>query len=158
LVGDLGVEVAGASTRERYDRALAATRRTEGPMVRACRVHEPETLCADMLAQLARPYARAPVPPTRDAARRALAAFLRLTDAEPAWQLADRALVLHMLEGHAPGFFRAAGLGPALAAALARLAELPDDLPPGLDVSEAMWRVDGAYLRAAHGQAHGRLA
>jgi hypothetical protein len=101
---------------------------------------------------------RAPPPPTGAPARRALAAFLRHTDGDADWQLADRALVLHMLEAHAPDFFAAAGLGPTLERAVARLDGLSDALPPDLDPFVAMWRVDGVYVRACRGRPHPRLA
>src|SRR5262249_58922658 len=114
---------------------------TEPPLGRALRAFAPAALREDAVAALARRFDRARPPPTGVAARRALAAFLRLTDGDEPWQIADRALTLHMLEGHAPAFFAAADVGPALVAAVARLVELPEALPPGLDAPDAMARV-----------------
>jgi len=60
--------------------------------------------------------------------------------------LADRALVLTMLAGHAPGFFAAEGLGGALAAAIDGLGDVPASFPVGLAPAEAMARLDALYL------------
>jgi hypothetical protein len=76
---------------------------------------------------------------------------LAATDGEASWQRADRALLLHMLAGHAPAFFRAAGLEPVLADAMTRLGAVPTELHRGLDKNEAMARLDALYLRRLRG-------
>ncbi len=104
-------------------------------------------------AMPSRRQARAP----RRAASRALEAALRLMDS-PRWpDRANRALTLHMLKHHAPRFFRAEGLRPALSAALDDLAQAPVALAPSLEPDEVMARLDAAYLLAVHGRPGPRL-
>ncbi len=83
--------------------------------------------------------------------RAAWRAFHRLTSTPHSYHLADRALTLHLLEGHAPGVFRALRLKPALTASLRALSGVPREFPPALDWFEVMARVDALYLRALRG-------
>jgi D-amino peptidase len=155
LAGSSSID--GATPRERYGRLMDLVARTAGPLGRAVRSFDPARQVEDSVRLLLRSFDRARPEPVGDAARRALAAFLRVTDGEASWQLADRALALHMLEGHAPAFFAAADLRATLEAAVDRAGRLPGELPPGLDPFEAMWRLDGAYVRASRGLAHSRF-
>jgi hypothetical protein len=87
----------------------------------------------------------------RAAAARALERFLALTDTDQESHVADRAVTLHCLAGHAPEFFEAHHLGPMLERALERLASVPTAFPPGLPWDVAMARLDAHYFRALHG-------
>lgn len=107
----------------------------------------------DATSLVARPLRRAQVPDVTGRADRALAAFLRRTEGSEDWQLADRAITLHMLEGHAPRFFERHALGPGLARAMERLEEMPTDFPQGLDPFAGMARLDALYLRNLRGHA-----
>ncbi len=107
----------------------------------------------DATALVARPLRRAQVPEVTGRADRALAAFLRRTEGGEDWQLADRAITLHMLEGHAPRFFERHALGARLERAVERLEELPAEFPQGLDPFAGMARLDALYLRSLRGHA-----
>jgi hypothetical protein len=85
------------------------------------------------------------------AADRALEAFLRLTDTAEEWHAADRAVTLHCLSAHAPAFFEAHALSPALDAALERLSTVPSDFPESLGWETVMARLDAPYFRALYG-------
>ena len=58
-----------------------------------------------------------------------------------------RALVLHMLEHHAPQVFAELGLDLRLAEAIADLADLPAALDPDLPLPTAMARIDACFVR-----------
>ncbi len=107
----------------------------------------------DATSLVARPLHPAPQRDTAARAARALEAFLRRTDGTEDWQLADRAITLHMLEGHAPRFFEQHALAPQLSRAVERLALLPRDFPQGLDPFAGMARLDALYLRHVRGHA-----
>src|SRR5262249_36245239 len=79
------------------------------------------------------------------------------TEGNASWQRADRALTLHMLSGHAPRFFAAEGVGPALEASVRALAEVPTDFPPGIEATEAMARLDAIYVQHERGAGGARL-
>jgi hypothetical protein len=89
--------------------------------------------------------------PLRTAADHALAAFLSLTDSTLEAHAADRAVTLHCLSGHAPGFFSRHALQADLGAALAALGALPTDLGDDVPWEVAMARLDAQYFRALHG-------
>lgn len=78
---------------------------------------------------------------------RALAAFLSLTSGPDDVSRALRALTLHMLEGHAPRTFARWELAPVLRSAVDALAEVPLELPSGLDAEVGMARVDAWFVR-----------
>jgi D-amino peptidase len=154
---DGDVLVTGAGTRARYHRALTLLEPLAAPFQRAVRTFSPEVFVADAVASLVRGFEHAPPPKVAAAAARALAAFLRLTDGDGDDLRALRALTLHMLEGHAPAFFRSAGLAPVAEDAAARLAAVPVDLPAHLPPRQAMDRVDAGYVRFERGLGHPRL-
>jgi len=77
----------------------------------------------------------------------ALRWYLEATRGDEPWRRADRALVLHMLEGHAPRLFGDAALGEPLADAVRALAQLDTSFPLGLDPMTAMARLDAIYVQ-----------
>jgi D-amino peptidase len=91
-------------------------------------------------------------PPSRaGSAELALRAFLRLTEGSDDESRALRALILHMLEGHAPGAFTRWGLGPTLEQAVEALAAVPRELGPEVEPGLGMARVDAWYVRHVRG-------
>jgi D-amino peptidase len=145
------VAVPGATLTERYAEGRRLVAVASAATLEALR---PWALGEDAATLASRPFARA-APSSRQAeARRALAAFLARSDRPDDWSRANRALVLHMLEGHAPAFFAAEGLAPVLADAVARLAAVPVDFSPALDHGLAMARLDALYV--AHERGAGR--
>ncbi len=94
----------------------------------------------------ARSFERRDPTPRQSEARRALTAFLSGSEGPDDWCRANRALTLHMLEGHAPAFFAAEDLAPVLGEAVERLALVPRDFPPALDPVQAMARLDAIYV------------
>ncbi len=86
-----------------------------------------------------------------DAPERALTAFLSLSAGTDDISRALRALTLHMLEGHAPLAFAHWKLGPVLHAAVEALADVPLELPAGLEAEEGMARVDAWFVRHDRG-------
>ncbi len=153
------VEVEGRTFRERYTRALGVASAASAVLAEA--VHDVPGTAAfsrDVTALLQLPGPPVPLAsPRTDAVDRALGAFLALTAGEDDEARALRALTLHMLEGHAPGAFARRGLGPTLDAAVAALAEVPLELPPGLDPEVGMARVDAWYVRRERGLSHAAL-
>jgi D-amino peptidase len=119
-----------------------------GPVASALR---PWQMVEDVEALASRSFERSPPPGRQAEARTALTAFLAGSAAADDWSRANRALTLHMLAGHAPAFFAAADLAPALAEAITRLATVATDLAPGLAPEEAMARLDAAYVRHVRG-------
>jgi D-amino peptidase len=75
-----------------------------------------------------------------------LGAFLRLTAGEGDAAVALRGLALHMLEGHAPGFFASHDLAPRLEEAVEALRRVPGSLPLDLDPDLLQARVDAWYV------------
>lgn len=88
---------------------------------------------------------------SRAACDRALARFLEMTGTALEAHVSDRAVTLHCLGVHAPEFFEAHHLGPALDAALEGLATLPSTFPPELSWDVVMARLDAHYFRALYG-------
>lgn len=82
---------------------------------------------------------------------RALARVLALTDTDETAHVADRAIGLHCLAGHAPRFFHQHHLAPLLHQALSRLGSVPPDFSATIPWYEGMARLDALYLRALHG-------
>ncbi len=150
------VEVEGRRFRERYTRALQAT--AAASAVLGDVIHEPLAspgFLRDLASLFRVPGPPEQPPPSRqDAAERALRAFLSLTQDASDASRALRALTLHMLEGHAPGFFAHAGLRPVLDEAVEALAHVPLELPPGLAPNDGMSRVDAWYVRRERGLSH----
>ncbi|MBW2523331.1 MAG: hypothetical protein JRI23_04120 [Deltaproteobacteria bacterium] len=68
-----------------------------------------------------------------------------------------RALVLHMVDGHAPGTFDELGLEPRLAEALVELRQLPAALEGDLTLDEAQARVDACFVRHERGSGGPKL-
>ena len=153
--GSRSVRVPGATFRERYARALELVYATGPVLGQAVRSFDARALREDLRGLLLRRHDQlAPAAgEMADGARRALAAFLAATAGSASWQRADRALTLHMLESHAPGFFAAEALAPALDAAVAALAAVPADFPAGLFPPEAMARLDAIYVARERGLA-----
>lgn len=161
------VALEGGTFRERYTRGLRATSAAGEALAGALR-GEPGSreFIEDGTALLLLAH-RAPEPPVHphrtpepppapslDAAERALRAFLSLTAKEDEEPRALRALTLHMLEGFAPGLFARWSLRPVLEEAVAALALLPVEFPPGLPPDVGMARVDACYVRRERGLAH----
>ncbi|MBI3185534.1 MAG: M55 family metallopeptidase [Myxococcales bacterium] len=146
-VGECSVRISGASFGERYRRALEVLAPSEEVLGGCLRgsAGDPD-FCEDVLGLLSREFERKPTRRAPGAARAALRAFLGCTDGAADWQRALRALVLHMLEAHAPGFFRAQRLRSSLESALSALAEVPQSFPPELEPSDVMARLDALYL------------
>jgi D-amino peptidase len=159
-VGPYQVRVEGASFRERYTRALAATRAATGVMGQGV-TSSPGSpaLTRDVVALVRLSGApSAPPPAYVSQAERALTAFLSLTSGEGDEARALRALTLHMLEGHAPRLFARLALGPVLQEAVEALAEVSLALPAGLDPDVGMARVDAWFVRRQRGLSHQPLA
>src|SRR5438105_4958941 len=85
------------------------------------------------------------------AAKKALEALRRRVAGQAGAAATDWALTLHMLEHLAPAFFDQQRLRGELDAALSAIDALPAEFSPGLDVDEAMARVDASYLRTVRG-------
>jgi D-amino peptidase len=152
-VGPHAVRASEPTFGEAYRRALPLVAASEHAMGAALRDHDRRVALQDIAGLLLRELPAGAAPRLEGEARRALASFLGATAGSRSWQRADRALVLHMLAGHAPGFFRAEGLAPALDEALRALAAVPVGFPAGLHPAEAMARVDALYLGHHHGAA-----
>ncbi len=88
------------------------------------------------------------------AAKRCLDAFLLLTSTSSEENSSLRALVFHMLEGHAPGFFRRCSLATLLNSAMKGLQPLSIELPENLPADDGMARIDAWYLRRLRGYPH----
>ncbi len=169
-VGERTIRLEGGSPRERYQHALRAVEASEAVLGQALRGAPGESdFREDAVAALLRPMprerlglrgtaARNPAKARRSGlARRALAAFLDLTLGPLESNRALRALTLHMLEAHAPRFFRAARAGAPLRAAVAALAYVPTAFPAGLDPDVGMARLDALYVRRERGLPAGRV-
>jgi D-amino peptidase len=113
----------------------------------------PWQLVEDVSALAARSFIRTPPASRRHEAQLALGAMLKGTDGTDDWSRANRALTLHMLEGHAPEFFRTASLAPVLADAVERLRAVSLAFPLDLSPEEAMARLDAAYVLQERGAA-----
>jgi D-amino peptidase len=111
----------------------------------------PWQLVEDVSALAARSFIRNPPASRRREAQLALGAMLKGTDGSDDWSRANRALTLHMLEGHAPDFFRAASLAPVLADAVDRLRAVSLGFPLDLSPEDAMARLDAAYVLQERG-------
>lgn len=150
--GECAVRLEGSGLRAQYERALILIGSTGQTLGRALRQSPGEPLFAeDSVKLLLRPLSRRTPSPTAARATRALAAFLAQTSGAEAWKCADRALTLHMLESHAPRFFREARLARALDAALCAMQGLPAGFGFEVGVDEAMGRLDGLYLLRLRG-------
>jgi D-aminopeptidase len=68
------------------------------------------------------------------------------------YRLALRALVCHMAQSWCPSLLAGLHLSPHLGCLLDQLSQLPQDYPQGLSVSQAMSRIDAAYLLKRHGR------
>lgn len=144
------VRVSGKGAGARYREGLRLVEAAGVPLAEALRgtLGSPD-FCEDAGALLARPFTK---PPRRTLApaRKALRAFLALTDAPTDETRALRALTLLMLRGHAPAFFRSQRLEPAFAAALDALRAMPLELG-ALPAPVAMARLDALYVLDAVG-------
>jgi D-amino peptidase len=147
------VEVAGPDLRTRYEFARRVVSASSAPLTEAVRgMPGLPSFVEDAVALVARPLRPSRVPDASARADRALAAFLRRTDGAADCQVADRAITLHMLEGHAPRFFSRHALRAILQDALQRLARLPTAFPQGLDPFTGMARLDALYLLRLRGR------
>ncbi len=147
------VEVPGASFRERYQQAVHAASAAASALESTLRgpVGSPGFI-EDVSALLSLSGLPASPRPSRTGpAERALRAFLRLTEASDDESRALRALILHMLEGHAPGAFSRWRLGPTLEQAVEALAAVPRQLGPEVEPGLGMARVDAWYVRHVRG-------
>jgi D-amino peptidase len=140
------VRVPGGTFADRYRGAFALTRKVHETLRAVPRVHAAEAAREDVRALLLRRADHERPPSYRSQAERALPRFLEETAGAESWQRADRAFTLAMLSRLAPVTFAAAQLEPTLAEAVAALAAIPRDFPPGLPPPEAMARVDAAWL------------
>lgn len=154
-VDEVTVRVAGESFVGRYRNALRVLEDSAEPPPSDGRrgLADVGVSGAEEAALLLRSFVRRAPASYEARAARALKAFLRHTDGGEAWQRADRALTLHMLEAHAPVFFRRHRLRPVLARAVAALTLFPSDFPMALEADEAMARLDGLYVRSERGEA-----
>src|SRR5262249_22982421 len=141
----------------RYQHASTMLETLSPYLLRAMRTFDPELLRADVRTLLVRSSDRQPPPDGADPARRALTKFLSLSEGPASWQRADRALTLHMLEGHAPRFFANEGVAPILDAAVRALATVPTNFPIGIDPTEAMARLDALYIQHERAAGTARL-
>lgn len=82
---------------------------------------------------------------------RVFEAFWRRTDDGSEAHRALRALVLHMIDHHAPGAFVELGLGPQLKQALGDLCSVPAALDPDIAFDTAQARVDACFVRHERG-------
>ena len=150
-VGTHAVRVGGKRFGEAYRAALAATRRSDTHLGAALPSHSDAAAIEDATGMLLRPFPGDRSPSYRLESELALEFFLGATAGGRGWERADRALILHMLEGHAPRLFADLRLGPVLDDAMRALASLPCDFPLELHPVEAMARVDALYLAAERG-------
>jgi D-amino peptidase len=150
------VALEGGSFRERYTRGVRAADAANSCLGAALRGGPgSREFVEDASAFLQVPHPP-PHPPAsfKDAAGRALQAFLSLSAREEETSKALRALTLHMLEGYAPGFFARWNLRPVREEAVAALASLPMEFAPGLDPEVGMARMDALFVRREWGLAH----
>lgn len=145
--------------RAAYLRAWTLSEQAGEGLERAFRgeVGSPEFI-EDVKVMLARGFDPASVLVGTEELHRARDAFLRLTAGEGNESRALRALILHMLEHHAPRSFQRLDLGAALGRALDALGEVPAALAPELDSDELQARVDARYVERARGRAGPSLA
>lgn len=153
--GDYAVLVEGESFAERCQRAHTAISACEPQIIGALRGLPGSALFAeDVITILLSPWPLGACPSEKGAAERALRSFLALSDGPQSWQIADRAITLHMVRSIAPRFFASEALEPVFEDALARLARVPAQLTTELAPPEAMARLDAAYLCHLHGRSH----
>ena len=143
------VNLVGDSLAAQMAMGVRVIRATGATLSGACR---PWALSEDVAALAGRSFTRVTPPSRESEARRVLHSFLSQTEARDVWTCGLRALILHMLEGHAPGFFAREGLAPFLAAAVAALKEFPADFPLDLAEDEGMARLDGHYVLHERGE------
>lgn len=144
------VEVVGASFGDAYRRGCTLVAASERTLAAALRAGNRNTLATDIENALCGEFPAAAASRSAEA-RAALRWFLAETMGDAAWKRADRALVLHMLRGHAPGFATAVGLGPLLDEAVRALRSVDSTFPLGLHPMEAMARLDALYVAHEHG-------
>jgi D-amino peptidase len=140
------VAVVGATFTEAHRRGRAIAAACDPPLAAALRVRDPAALIDDITRALLRPLPRDALA-ARDEAMSALGWYLEATRGDEPWRRVDRALVLHMLEGHAPRLFADAVLAQPLADAVRALAGLDTGFTPGLDPMTAMARLDSIYVQ-----------
>lgn len=154
------VQVEGASFREAYARAHALMGPTAEPMLHALRGRPGEAeFLEDAVTLIVRPFpetAAKRMCPSLDTLERTRDAFLRWTDHQSEFSRVLRALILHMLQCHAPAVFEALDLQVPLEKALAGLSAIGSELPPDLPAHLGMSRVDAWYLRQRRGLEGGR--
>lgn len=136
---------------ESVGHALQTLESTEKTLRRSLRTEAELAFTQDVKALLLRPFEPRPPRSYEARARRALEAFLDRTNGKEDWRRADRALTLHMLEGHAPEFFERRKLEPVLQRAVKELAHLEQNYPPELSPDAAMARLDALYVRSERG-------
>jgi D-amino peptidase len=140
------IRLDGPSLEARIAQGDAFLRHTGDRLAEALR---PWALSEDAATLAARPFRRGRCASRQAEAGKALAAFLELTR-EGEQERALRALTLHMLEGHAPGFFAAQQLKPVLEATVATLRVRPFDAPQ--DEQLMMARLDEVYVVRERGR------
>lgn len=153
------VALDGRGFRERFERGLMATYAANEALAKALRgpPGTPEFVEDAAALLLVPPPPVLPAPPDVsyvEAAHRALQAFLALTGGAGEEVVVLRALVLHMLEGHAPALFARWELGATLEAAVKALSALPVTFPLALSPDVAEARVDACYVRRVRGLRH----
>ncbi len=138
----------GADFTAQYLAALDAVERAAAPFAEAVRgrVGHPDFV-ADVTEMVRRQAIELIAVPPPGATERARDAFLRLTEGAREESIALRALILVMLERHAPGRFVELGLADARAAAVEALTRIPLDLPETLPPDLGLARIDAWYLR-----------
>ncbi len=147
------VRVRGDTFTDRYCRALELVFAAAAPLADAMRGQPGSPIFReDAAVLLGRSFERRPLPPLEDAARSALAGFLQATVRGDEFGRALRALTLHMLEAHAPGFFARCGLGPMLRDALVALEAMPVSFTPWLHPDLGMARLDALYVLREQGR------
>lgn len=156
--GPFDFEVSAPSFRECYRMAWDLTERAAEGLEGCVRgeLGAPEFV-EDVQALLRRGFEHARVSVEPRELERARDAFLRLTEGPSSESRALRALILHMLEHHAPSSFEALGLRSSLDQALAGLARVPASLERGLEADELQARVDARYLEHRRGLPGPRL-
>lgn len=145
------VAIPALTFREAYTQAHELMGPTAEPVLRAMRGRPgDQEFLDDVLALVCRPIPAAnpaSAQPELAVVERTRDAFLRWTDVDAEFPCVLRALILHMLEGYAPGVFRLLRLEDVLQQALADLAGISARLPPDLPPHLGMSRVDAWYIR-----------
>jgi hypothetical protein len=149
-IGERTVRVEAGSFRQLYEQAVRMAD-LSGDMVDEALRGPPgaRSFHEDLEALLSRrSMVATTVLPSKERLARMFQSFWTQTEDRSEEHVALRALVLHMLERHAPQVFTELDLGAHLVAAIDDLADVPAALEPELLFPAAQARVDACFVRS----------